>query len=93
MGLLDGYHGWLHGETLNRATQIERIFRQEKSARARPDDEAVVKRLWDMVDKVGVLSGLPTFRPASLCKARPALMYLIYPAAVTGGVVAAILCK
>lgn len=94
MGLMDAYHGWLYNASLQRATQMESIFRQAKSAQARPDDNSVSDRLADMIDdfKVGALSQLPPFRPYKLLDARPRIMYGIYPLTVLAGTLAAIIC-
>lgn len=94
MGLMDGYHGWLYNESLRRATQMERIFRQAKSAQFRPDDNSVSDRLANMIDdfKVGALSQLPPFRPRNLLDARPRIMYTIYPLTVLAGTLAATIC-
>lgn len=95
MGLLDGYHGWLYSTALARVTSIEGIFRQEKAVWSRPEDEQIADRLDEMLDdfQIGVVSHLGRFSLGKLRDARPPMMYLIYPLALAGGIIAATVCK
>jgi hypothetical protein len=95
LGLMDAYHGSLYSQTRDAAIAAERVFRQAKQHFERPYDDAVRRRLDEMVEDydTGVVVRLSPPSLSGLTRARPRVMYLTYVGVILGGLAAANWCK